>query len=754
MAKKRSNENSEPLLFKKRVAQLTADMKAAYPDEQVSNMRYMTYLNKIRRPDAHSEILIEIPAYCEPELINTIEAALKTAYNPERIHFAVCYQDDDMETLEKLKAYPNLKVKHYSIVNAPGLCAARADCTAMIENETYVLHIDGHARFARFWDVSIIHMLLSTHDDRAIISNYAPNYIDDLNAPVDSLVFIKKVEPSSLITPYFFTDSTERLRFRSKQCTLSGKPERQPFMSGHFLFTWAWIDKEVPSDPFCYFVADEISMAVRFFTHGFNVYTPTMLFIYHLYYHGETPAEIEKKKSIKAWPNHTETEKRELRRMKTLFMTDDAVTEDLGQYGLGTVRTLAEFEQYAGIDFKKRTVKAFAFSPENGGYEAEHTPADEVLVPWVDYMPEYAPGCFHEQSKDKTILVMISCYRESHYLQEMIESFVAKAKNPNRLYFAISINDDDISKYMWLRKRQDCEFVFDTVENALGSHHALSKIDHLAKDYDYVLVTHSHMMAVQNWDEMLLEDHLQFGDKSIITSWNFGIADGDAANNVHGIAIMTVREICSSGAIALAQSVVSPGDKVYPTYLVNGQCVFGRSQFIADCPHDPDMVGLNCDTSYGLRLWTHGYDFYQKRGVLYHRYSDDMKHGTERMRLISDKADQLRVKVSDDRMKELVGIAPTKYFDLGQYGLGTVRSLAAYMQAFGIDFRKGTVTDRCALGYADGIYFTGKHVDLAKVRNYLKTEGISLHTYVSELQQKGCCYIFPPDFYIDGVNRL
>ena len=112
MAKKRSAATNDTLLFKKSVGQLKADVKLTFPDYDVKGSIYLNYLDKIKKPDFNSEILIQIPAYCEPEILRTIDSALKTAYNPDRVHFAICYQDNDMETLEKIKAYPHMQVKH------------------------------------------------------------------------------------------------------------------------------------------------------------------------------------------------------------------------------------------------------------------------------------------------------------------------------------------------------------------------------------------------------------------------------------------------------------------------------------------------------------------------------------------------------------------------------------------------------------------------------------------------------------------
>ena len=104
-----------------------------YPDS-----RYVKCLLQVESPDMASEILIEIPAYDDPELLNTVNAARLNAANPDRIHFAVCLQDDDPEKLKALQAVPNCRIKHYAKADAPGTCAARYECQKLLEDEDYV----------------------------------------------------------------------------------------------------------------------------------------------------------------------------------------------------------------------------------------------------------------------------------------------------------------------------------------------------------------------------------------------------------------------------------------------------------------------------------------------------------------------------------------------------------------------------------------------------------------------------------------
>ena len=55
------------------------------------------------------KILIEIASYCDKELLNTVNSAIIQAEYPDRIHFAICYQGDDLDDYYELKKLITVK---------------------------------------------------------------------------------------------------------------------------------------------------------------------------------------------------------------------------------------------------------------------------------------------------------------------------------------------------------------------------------------------------------------------------------------------------------------------------------------------------------------------------------------------------------------------------------------------------------------------------------------------------------------------
>jgi hypothetical protein len=110
----------------------------------------------------------------------------------------------------------------------------------------------------------------------------------------------------------------------------------------------------VPHDPEYYFHGEEISIAVRAFTHGYDLFHPHKIIAWH---------EYTRKGRKKQWDDDTtwtERNKKSHERNKKLLGVDGIQNDiDFGRYGLGTVRTIDEYERYAGIRFSDRSVQDF-----------------------------------------------------------------------------------------------------------------------------------------------------------------------------------------------------------------------------------------------------------------------------------------------------------------------------------------------------------------------------------------------------------
>ena len=120
---------------------------------------------------------------------------------------------------------------------------------------------------------------------------------------------------------------------------------------------------ELPFDPDLpyLFVGEEILHSIRFFTNGWDIFTPSENIIFHEYTRKDKP---------KIWtdnPYYSDmTAFNKVKHYLGLDKSDDqkgiqtSKYINLDKYGLGKVRTIQEFYDFAGIDIaNKRVVKNF-----------------------------------------------------------------------------------------------------------------------------------------------------------------------------------------------------------------------------------------------------------------------------------------------------------------------------------------------------------------------------------------------------------
>jgi hypothetical protein len=136
---------------------------------------------------------------------------------------------------------------------------------------------------------------------------------------------------------------------------------RSRTISGHFYFTSGNFVKEVPYDPDIYFggYTEETTLSVRAYTNGYDFFSPYRTVMWHEYTRNYRP---------KHWDDHgkesqtkkTSGERDVFARNKTrqLFGTQEYGI-DMGEYGLGNVRTLHDYEVYGGFDFKKCLIQEY-----------------------------------------------------------------------------------------------------------------------------------------------------------------------------------------------------------------------------------------------------------------------------------------------------------------------------------------------------------------------------------------------------------
>jgi hypothetical protein len=123
------------------------------------------------------------------------------------------------------------------------------------------------------------------------------------------------------------------------------------FWAGCFSFGLGSMIREVPYDPYCDYVffGEEISMAARLWTSGYDFYHPTIMYVYHMW----------ERQRPTFWQNINNDskkflEKRGTERLQKLLGVIYSDSSIVPPYGLGSVRTLQDYENFIGINMSKK----------------------------------------------------------------------------------------------------------------------------------------------------------------------------------------------------------------------------------------------------------------------------------------------------------------------------------------------------------------------------------------------------------------
>lgn len=351
---------------------------------------YLKWLEGIPDPDMSSTILIELAAYADAELLPTIRAALAMAANPERVHIAVCAQNYDGATLKMLDRIPECRYEAFSEADTPGLCGARACAQNLHRNEAYSLSMDSHMRFAWAWDVCLIHELSRCRGEKPILTSQPPNYDKHYALRPDHDMFTNGVEMRvRILNAAFFSDFTYKLRTQIRATAKGTDPVMGAFTAGGMVFGKLEHTLQVPFDPEMFFVADEHSMSIRYWTRGFDIWHPYANPIWHLYNRSQViksagGPDQPRFPSAKVNKLRTRLQENEPRRIAELVGMSDKYEYGLepgSKYGLGTERTIEQYFDFSGVDLLSLSIRKFA---RDGRFDIPHGPDDMAFVDWFE----------------------------------------------------------------------------------------------------------------------------------------------------------------------------------------------------------------------------------------------------------------------------------------------------------------------------------------------------------------------------------
>jgi len=306
-----------------------------------------------------SKIFVQIASYRDPELVPTIRDLIAKAKYPENLTFGICWQRDETESLEEFTNDPRFRVMDDAYHKSKGLGWARNITQKFWKDEFYTLQIDSHHRFVQDWDMMCIDDYNQSLEfsKKPIITTYCTpfNPKDDYSIwnPTPCLMSQYEFSHDKLLMsmPWFIQDYKSRT-----------KVIRARTLSGHFIFTQGKFCEEVQYDPRVYFggYTEETSMSLRAYSHGYDFFSPYRMIMWH---------EYTRNYRVKHWEDHGhKTEQIKVTSGERDVVSRNLVRQLFGQenhnipfgiYGLGTERTLRDYEVAFGFDFKKCRIQDY-----------------------------------------------------------------------------------------------------------------------------------------------------------------------------------------------------------------------------------------------------------------------------------------------------------------------------------------------------------------------------------------------------------
>lgn len=349
-------------------------------------------------------IFVQIASYRDEQLVPTLKDLISHAASPSLLRIVVCWQHAQEERIDIFLSQGFLPlstdVQHNFVVHVlshgsavielidiphfqtQGVCWARNLIQQRYRGERYTLQLDAHHRFVDHWDSILVAMLQSLRDQspKPVLTTYPPAFTPEED-PTSRIM-----QPTVMVFDRFNWEGFPVITTRYMADIEGERPLPSRFYAAGFAFADGTFSIEVQHDPNYFFLGEEMSIAARAFTHGYDFYHPNTIVLWHRYNltsgpkicEDHTPDARIRGNIEMDWEQRVE---RGRRRFLDFFgMTHPPIKgTDFGPYGLGCHRSLTQYERYVGLSFAHRGAHPSAYkgTPPPTKY---HMPDDQ----WLD----------------------------------------------------------------------------------------------------------------------------------------------------------------------------------------------------------------------------------------------------------------------------------------------------------------------------------------------------------------------------------
>ena len=352
--------------------------------------------------DGEPTIFLMIASYRDFQCRDSIASALERARFPKRVKVGAVQQNRETDigcaepevpcaekpeqTLCKYK--DQIRVFDMDARDATGPVYARHIGYRMYRGEAFALQIDAHCVFVNNWDEDILMQWRATRNDMAVLSTYLTDVQGSVTPRGDST---RRTRPIMCNSDFEGRPPARYLRHNSQPeavPVIQDEPMLQPFWAAGFSFARGHFLVKVKYDcclPMV-FMGEEISIGIRAWTHGYDMYAPQRSVVFHEY------AQNSKRRATvpKFWESNRKNGDgvKSLKRLTALIgMAPDVLdydTKDADIYGLGKKRDVQKFYDLFLVDVRKKTAQPLCKLVEGGALH-RHVHSEHLKPDGIDY---------------------------------------------------------------------------------------------------------------------------------------------------------------------------------------------------------------------------------------------------------------------------------------------------------------------------------------------------------------------------------
>lgn len=297
-------------------------------------------------------IFVSVPSYRDVDCKQTLRELYNKANHPETIYVGVFEQNDGQcpeERCDAPSAYQH-QVRYHKIDyrEAKGPFYARAVINNhLYQGEKYYLMIDAHTLFLENWDVRMkdqLDYLRQQGVKKPIISSY-PHHQDFSKS--------NEITEEKRNTTTLICDIINAKRYPTEAQALekpSGRFYKSLLLGAGFLFTYGTFFRDIELDETLQhiFSGEEIWIAILAYTHGWDIYAPAYMNVFHYYNH--------KKPSWYTDVLHKKDEERD-KETKSYQQLIELVDRDENHPKMGKDRSVGDFWKTLGFNRSGATLK-------------------------------------------------------------------------------------------------------------------------------------------------------------------------------------------------------------------------------------------------------------------------------------------------------------------------------------------------------------------------------------------------------------